>query len=69
MQLKQLTVHGLLLDYVHSAETPEEEQARAQRIGRAANQISHATTAVVCVDNLLMFWFLRLASGDATESS
>ena len=52
IHLKQLTVRGVQLDYVHSAQTAAAEQARAQRIGQAADQVSHATTAVVHVDNL-----------------
>ena len=52
IHFKQLTVRGVQLDYVHSAQTAADEQARAQQIGRAADQVSHAATAVVHVDDL-----------------
>lgn len=52
IHLTQLTVRGVRLDYVHKAQTAGEEQARAQRIGRAADEISHASTAVVHVEDL-----------------
>lgn len=52
IHITQLTVQGVRLDYVHRAQTAAEEQARAEKIGRAADQISHTTAAVVRVDHL-----------------
>jgi len=52
VHLDQLAMRDVRLDYVHSAQTAETEQVRVRQIGRAADQISHETAAVVHVDNL-----------------
>ena len=50
--LKTLTLRAVHLDYVHSAQTAAEEQARVTKVGRAAEKLSHAPVAVVRVDAL-----------------
>lgn len=50
--LKNLTLRGVQLDYVHSAQTAAEEKTRAAKVGRAATELSHAPVAVFRVDEL-----------------
>jgi len=50
--LKNLTLRGVQLDYVHSAQTAAEEKTRAAKVGRAAEALSHAPLAVVRIDEL-----------------
>jgi len=50
--LKNLTLRGVQVDYVHSAQTAPEEKARAVQVGRAAADLSQAELAVVRVDEL-----------------
>lgn len=50
--LKHLTLAGVVLDYVHSAQTALEEKARATQIGRAAVELTQARLAVLRVDEL-----------------
>lgn len=53
-RLKNLTLRGVQLDYVHSAKTAAAEKARVEQVGEVAEQLSRAPVAVVRVDELLI---------------
>jgi len=50
--LKNLTLRGVQLDYVHSAQTAVEEKTRVAKVGLAAEKLSHAPLTVFRVDEL-----------------
>lgn len=50
--LKNLTLRAVQVDYVHSAQTAAEEKTRVTKVGRAAEELSHAPVAVFRVDEL-----------------
>lgn len=52
VHLKKLAIRGVQLDYVHSAQTAAAEEARAAKVGHAAEKLSNAPVAAVRVDQL-----------------
>lgn len=50
--LQQATVHGLRIDYIHSAQTAEVEQERGKQVRQAAQQVSNAPGLLLRADEV-----------------
>ncbi|WP_136515167.1 DUF748 domain-containing protein [Geomonas edaphica] len=50
-RLKKLTIHGVRLDYIHAPETARAEKRRAEKVKKAAKEVSNKPNLILTVEH------------------
>ena len=53
-RLKKLTIHGVRLDYIHAPETARAEKRRAEKVKKAAKEVSNKPNLILTVDRFIL---------------
>ncbi|WP_224984121.1 AsmA family protein [Geomonas agri] len=51
VRLKKLAIHGVKLDYIHTPETARAESRRAQKVKKAAKEVSNKPDLILTIDH------------------